>query len=112
MALLLLFFHSLQLTQKKTVLGALSCALTATCQAAPASPPPHYCVLLARLALLQDYLVRHLYIRANLSSFSTLYSPASCPLTPELQTKDAPTLQPYFLLLIPPPGWSLTRTLP
>ena len=36
--LLLLLFHSPQ----KTILLALSRALTATCQAAPASPPPHY----------------------------------------------------------------------
>ena len=69
----------------------------------PASPTPHYCMLLARLALMQDYLVRHLYeppaslvplIWANLFSLSTHCSPPSCPLTPELETNDAPALQP------------------
>ena len=70
-------------------------------------------MLLARLALLQDYLVRHLdeppasllpLIRANLFSLLALCSSPSFPLTPELDTSDAPALQPYFLLLAPPPG--------
>ena len=60
-------------------------------------------VLNPRPALMQDYLVRHLYeppaslvplIWANLFSLSTHCSPPSCPLTPELETNDAPALQP------------------
>ena len=59
--LLLLLFHSLQLMQKKSVLVCVGRALGEVCGALPASPGPHCCLLLARLALLLDYLVRHLY---------------------------------------------------
>ena len=110
--LLLLLFHSLQLMQKKTVLVALSRALTITCVEAPKQPPAHYCLHLARLALLQDYLVRHLYeppasllplVRSNLFSRATLCSPASSPITPELDNGDSSSA-PFFLILAPPPG--------
>ena len=110
--LLLLLFHSLQLMQKKTVLVALSRALTITCVEAPKQPPAHYCLHLARLALLQDYLVRHLYeppasllplVRSNLFSRSTLCGPATSPITPELDNGD-PASAPFFLILAPPPG--------
>ena len=110
--LLLLLFHSLQLMQKKSVLVAVTRALAETCKAAPRDPPPHFCLHLARLALLEDYLVRHLYeppssllplIRANLFSLSSLCSAPSSPITPELDDPGT-SPNPYFLLLAPPPG--------
>ena len=62
--LLLLIFHSLQLMQKKAVLLSVAQQLRAVCGqvAAGAAPPPaHSCLMLARLAMILDYLVRHLY---------------------------------------------------
>ena len=108
--LLLLLFHSLQLMQKKTVLVAVSRALTTSCCGAPVPTPSHTCLHLARLALLLDYLVRHLYeppasllplIRANLFSLGSLHTSPSAPILPELEGEDS---TPYFLLLPPPPG--------
>ena len=102
----------LNIKSTKQVLVAVSRALTITCVEAPKRPEGHYCLHLARLALLQDYLVRHLYeppasllplIRSNLFSRSTLCSPASSPITPELDSGD-PSSAPFFLILAPPPG--------
>ena len=49
----------LNIKSTKQVLVAVSRALTITCVEAPKRPEGHYCLHLARLALLQDYLVRH-----------------------------------------------------
>ena len=59
--LLLLTFHSLQLMQKKAVLLAVATNLREVCTSLPKSPGSHTCLMLGKLALILDYLIRHLY---------------------------------------------------
>ena len=59
--LLLLIFHSLQLMQKKAVLLAVATNLREVCGTLTKAPAPHTCLMLARLSMILDYLIRHLY---------------------------------------------------
>ena len=59
--LLLLLFHSLQLMQKKQVVLKACNALKKVCEERPAPATPQYCLMLARLCLIVDYIIRHLY---------------------------------------------------
>ena len=106
--LLLLTFHSLQLMQKKTVLLTASKQLTRVCSSPPSPPTQHYCLLLARLAMLVDYLVRHLYeppptllpqIKQNLfSRCLTIEPPTVTPAELEILPGEEAT---YYLLAAP-----------
>ena len=111
--LLLLIFHSLQLMQKKTVVLTLARKLREVCEATKSPPPAHSCLLLGKLAMIMDYLVRHLYeppssllpqIKKNLFSLGGSEG-AAHHLPPFLQVKEEEEASYY--LLYPAPSYSL-----
>ena len=107
--LLLLIFHSLQLMQKKTVVLTVARKLREVCEATKSAPPAHSCLLLGKLAMIMDYLVRHLYeppssllpqIKKNLFSLGGCEGAAHI-LPPFLQLKEEEEAS-YFLLYSAP----------
>ena len=114
--LLLLIFHSLQLMQKKTVVLTVAAKLREVSQAtkSKSTPPAHCCLLLGKLAMLMDYLIRHLYeppssllpqIKKNLFSLGGQTDETAHILPPFLQL--SPEEEAHYYLLYPAPSYSL-----
>ena len=110
--LLLLTFHSLQLMQKKTVLLTVASKLKEVCEKTRADAPAHCYLLVGKLAMIFDYLIRHLYeppssllpqIKKNLFSLGLAEDSAHVP--PFLQL--SPEEEATYYLLYPPPSYSL-----
>ena len=59
--LLLMFFHSLQLMQKKQVVLKACNDLLRVASHRPDPLTPQYCIMVSRLCLIVDYIIRHLY---------------------------------------------------
>ena len=105
--LLLLLFHSLQLMQKKHILLYACNSLLTVCLGKQDKPSQQYFMMLARMCLLVDYIIRHLYeppasllpqVKSNLFNKTSFTSkPAHFPLT----TMEDCVEKPRFFLLSP-----------
>ena len=105
--LMLLLFHSLQLMQKKHVLLYACKSLLSICTGKPDKPTLLYYMMLARMCLLVDYIIRHLYeppasllpqVKSNLFNKTSFTShPAHFPMT----TMEDCGEKPHYYLLSP-----------
>ena len=110
--LLLLTFHSLQLMQKKTVLLTVATKLREVSEKTRSDSPAHTCLLLGKLVMVFDYLIRHLYeppssllpqIKKNLFSLGQSEDSAYVPPFLQLSQEEEAT----YYLLYPAPSYNL-----